>query len=169
MDTYALDAKTILSDGAAAYTANGIGQVASANAILDLGGAPPRTDLGVTGGSAAMRAAVIIDVSALVITTNDDIYAIDVMGSNVAAGTNPVHLGGLKLGYGTLLPNGSHSTVGAKDGSGSDTTPIPGRFIIFFTSEQNDIKYEFVYLYVTVAGTGKSITFKAFLSMWPFE
>jgi hypothetical protein len=167
MDTYQLDAKTILSDGAAAYTANGIGQVASANAILDLGAPQSRTDLGIIGGQAAMRFAVILDISAMVISTNDDIYSIDILGSNVAAGTNPVHLGGLKVGYGTLLPNGSHTAGGAPAGTGSDS--YPGRYIIFATSEQADVKYEWVYLYVTVAGTAKSITFKAFLSMWPFE
>jgi hypothetical protein len=167
MDSYQLDAKLVLSDGAAGYTANGISQVGGVNQILDLGGPQSRTDLGIIGGQAVMRFAVVIDITAIITTTNDDVYSIDIMGSNVAAGTNPVHLGGLKVGYGTLLPNGSHSAGGAAAGTGSDTST--GRFIIFATTEQNDVKYEFVYLYVTVAGTGKSITFKAFASMWPYE
>jgi hypothetical protein len=165
MDSYQVDAKTILADGAAAVTANGIAQVASASAILDLGGAQSRTDLGLVGGQAAMRFAVVIDISAIDTTSSNETYSIDILGSNVAAGTNPVSLGALKVGYGTATPNG---TVGlASTGAGSTTTP--GRFIIFATSEQADIKYEFVYLYVTVGGTTPSITFKAFLSMWPFE
>ncbi len=165
MDTYQVDAFTILADGAAATTANGIAQVNSANRILDLGGVPPRTDLGITGGSAALRFAVVIDISALVTANTDDLYRITIMGSNNANGSAPVVLGELSVGNFTLIPNGS--TGLASTGAGS--TSSPGRFIIFATSEQNDVKYEFVYLFNTVAGTAKSITYKAFLSMWPFE
>jgi hypothetical protein len=165
VDTYQLDAKLILADGAAATTANGFGQVGAANQILDFGGAPPRSDLGIVGGSAAARFAVVIDISAIKVTSTNETYSIDILGSNIAAGTNPISLGALKVGYGTATPNG---TIGlASTGAGSTTSP--GRFIIFATSEQNDIKYEFIYLYVTVGGTTPSITFKAFASMWPFE
>lgn len=167
MSAYTQDKLMLLSDGAAAYTGNGIGQVASANAILDLGGAPLRTDLGIIGGFARFNIGILIDVSAIVVSTNDDVYSIDVMGSNVAAGTNPVHLGGLKLGYGTLLPNGSHSAGGAAAGTGSDSSA--GRFELMVATEQNAINYEFLYLYVTVAGTGKSITFKAAAVLLPLE
>jgi hypothetical protein len=165
MDTYPYDKLMQLADGAAASTANGIGQVAAANQILNLGAALPRTDLGIIGDLGRMKVAVVIDISAMVISTNDDIYSIDIMGSNVAAGTNPVHLGGLKVGYGTLLPNGSHTAGGAPAGTGSDS--YPGRYIIFADMMQNDVDYQYLYLYVTVAGTAKSITFTAFASRWP--
>jgi hypothetical protein len=167
MDSYGFDKLMQLSDGAAAYTANGIGQVAAANQILNLGALLSRTDLGIVGTLAHIRIPVIIDISAMVITTNDDIYAIDMMASNVAAGTNPVHIGGLKVGYGTLIPNGSHSAGGAPAGTGSDS--YPGRYIIFGDMIQNDVAYQYLYLYNTVAGTGKSITYTAFAGKWPLE
>jgi hypothetical protein len=165
--SYTQDKLMLLSDGAAAYTGNGIGQVASANAILDLGGKPTRTDLGVIGGYARFNIGILIDVSAMVIGTNDDVYHIDVMGSNVAAGTNPVNLGGMTLGYGTLVPNGAHSTGGAPAGTGSDS--YPGRYELMVATEQNGINYEYMYLYVTVAGTGKSITFTSEAVLLPLE
>lgn len=167
MDTYQLDAKLILSDGAAAYTANTIGQVASANQILDLGGAPPRTDLNITGGFAALRFAVVMDISAINIANTNNLYTIAILGSNSANGANPVWLGGLQVGHGAAMPNGTHSTGGAAAGTGSDSSI--GRYIVFATSEENDVKYEFIYLWIMPAGTAPSITFKAFASMWPFE
>ena len=48
--TYNYDVKMLLADGAAATTASGIGQVAAANSILNLGGTGDvRTDLGIIG------------------------------------------------------------------------------------------------------------------------
>ena len=165
MDSYQFDQKLALSDGALAYTASGIGQVGGANQIIDFGGPQSRTDLGIIGAQAVVRIAVVIDITAIDVTSSNETYSIDILGSNLAAGTNPVHLGGLKVGYGTATPNGT--TGLASTGAGSTTST--GRFIIFATSEQNDVKYEWIYLYVTVGGTTPSITFKAFASMWPYE
>ena len=169
MDTYPFDKLMQLADGAAPTTANGIGQVAAANQILNLGAPLPRTDLGIIGELGRMKMAIVIDISAMVISTSDDIYAIDVMGSNSANGANSVHLGGLKVGYGTLLPGSgttaAHSAGGAPAGTGSDS--YPGRYIIFVDMMQNDVDYQYLFLYVTVAGTAKSITFTAFASKWP--
>jgi hypothetical protein len=167
MDTYGFDKLMQLSDGAAPYTSNGIAQVGAANQILNLGAILSRTDLGIVGTLAHIRIPVIIDISAMVITTADDIYNIDMMASNLATGANPVHIGGLKVGYGTLIPNGSHSTGGAPAGTGSDS--YPGRYIIFGDMIQNDVAYQYFYLYNTVVGTGKSFTYTAFASKWPHE
>jgi hypothetical protein len=52
-------------------------------------------------------------------------------------------------------------------GAGSDS--YPGRYILLFQTEQADVKYEWIYGYVTVVGTGKSITFRMFISMFPVE
>jgi len=165
MDSYSFDKFMQLADGAAATTANGIGQVAAANKILDLGAALPRTDLGIVGELGRMKVAIIIDISALVTANTDDIYNIDVMGSNNSNGSAPVHLGGLKVGNFTLIPNGSTGSAG----TGAGSTTVPGRFIIFADMVQNDVAYEFLYLFNTVAGTAKSITYTAFASRWPWS
>lgn len=162
MDTYLQDASLQFSDGAAAVTVNGIAQVAAASAIIDFGGAPSRTDLGV-GAFGFTRGAVVVDVTAIDISSTDESYRLDIMGSNNADGSKPVHLGGLALGYGTTIPNGAAGSE--KTGAGSDT--VIGRRMIYFTSRENDVNFRYVYMYVTVGGTTPSITFKAYASIWP--
>lgn len=161
--TYSYDAFLVMADGAAATTANGIGQVSAANKILDLGGALTRTDIGIVGGLARMDAVVVIDVSAITAGAVDLSYSIDVLGSNNSNGSAPVHLGGIKLGNFTLLPNGSTGSAG----TGAGSTSVTGRYEVLFASEQGDIKYQYVYLFNTVAGATKSITYKAFMSVLP--
>jgi hypothetical protein len=173
MDTYPFDKFMQLADGAAAYTTAApggqIGQVAAAAQILNLGAPLSRSDLGIIGDLGKMKLAIVIDITAMVISTSDDIYSIDIMGSNAANGANGVHLGGLKVGYGTLLPGGvtvaTHSAGGAPAGTGSDS--FPGRYIIFVDTVQNDVSYQYLFLVVGCTGTGKSITLSAFASAWP--
>lgn len=163
--TYSFDALMVLADGAAASTAAGIGQVGSANKILDLGGAPSRTDLGVVGGFARADYTTVIDVSAIVTGTTDNLYTLSIMGSNFADGSKPVNLASLLLGNFTLIPNGSTGSAG----TGAGSTTVAGRFELPFSTEQADINYEYVYMYVTPVGTSKSITFKAFVAPLPCE
>lgn len=161
--TYSYDAFMVMADGAAATIVNGIGQVAAANKILDLGGALTRTDLGIVGGLARIDAAVVVDITAMVTSTTDDTYVINVMGSNNSNGSAPVVLGGIRVGNFTLIPNGSTGSAG----TGAGSTSVPGRYEILFSSEQADIKYQYCYLYNTVAGTAKSITYSAFMAVLP--
>lgn len=165
MDSYPFDSKMRLSDGAAAYTANGIAQVGAANRILNLGAPLPRTDLGIVGELARMKVAVVIDISAMVTVNTDNAYDISIMGSNVADGTKPVVLGGLRVGNFTLIPNGSAGSAA----TGAGSTSANGRFIIFADMVQNDVAYQYLYLFNTVAGTAKSITYTAFAAAWPTD
>lgn len=166
MDSYSFDKLQQLSDGAAAYVASGIAQVAGANQILNFGAPLPRTDLGIIGELANIKVAVVIDVSAINNTAGQAAsYRISIMGSNNANGSNPVVLGSIMLGLGTLLPNGGTSAGGAPAGTGSDS--YPGRYIIFADMVQADINYEYLYLYTTIAGTTPSITYTAFAAKWP--
>src|ERR1019366_9333249 len=153
MDSYQFDSMMVFDDGVTAHTASGLTTIsAAAMTPIDMGGAPDNTTLGVVGGFATLRAVAVIDVSAMkIITTTDNLYTIFVLGSNIAAGTDPAVLGALALGYGTTLPNGAHSTGGAPAGTGSDS--YPGRYILLFQTHQNDVKYEFIYGYVVAVGT----------------
>jgi hypothetical protein len=163
MRTYSYDAFMQLADGAAAVTADGIAQVASASKILDLGGAKPRTDIGLVGSMARLDAVVVLDVSAITTATDGQVN-IWVLGSNNADGSKPVVLGGQQLGLGNLLPNGTAGSEATEAGS----TTVAGRREIFFTNEQKDITYRYVYLYVDHLGsTSHSITFTAFVAVLP--
>lgn len=163
--TYSYDAQMVLADGAAATTAAGIGQVAAANKILDLGGAPSRTDLGIVGGFARADYMAVFDVSALVAANTDNLYTLSIMGSNFSDGSKPVNLASLLIGNFTLIPNGSTGSAG----TGAGSTSVAGRYELPFSTEQADINYEYVYLYITPVGTSKSVTFKCFVAPLPLE
>jgi hypothetical protein len=150
---YMFDAFMLLSDNLTAYTTAQISKVAAANKILDFGGANPRTDLPITGAVARMDSAVVIDVSAMTLGATN-LYDIFVMGSNVNTGANGVVLASMRLGNTAVMPN-------------SGITSLLGRYEIMFASEQADINYEFVYLWVVPQGTTPSITFNAFVAQLP--
>lgn len=156
--TYSFDSKMLLSDNAAAYTSSSIGQVASANAILDLGGAQESgIEIGsYAGGLARLDAMCVLDVTALVASNSDDLYRLALMGSNNSGGSSPVVLAELELGNTAALINGA-------------TTSVAGRYELPFTNEQADITYEYLFLYVSVAGTSKSISVHAFVAPLPLE
>jgi hypothetical protein len=168
--TYSYDSKMLLSDNAAAYTASGIGQVASASAILNLGGTGDvRTDLGVIGltGGRGDHAA-IINVTALT-TATDGQANLWIMGSNNSDGSKPVVLGGQQVGLGSTLPNGSGTTT-QTDVLGTGSTTSPGRREIFFSTEQNGIFYQYIYLYVQhIGSTSHSVSVHAYVAKLPIE
>lgn len=164
--TYSYDVKMQLADGGAATTASGIGQVASANKIIDLGGTGDvRTDLGITGNIVSRGDfAAVIYISAITNTT-DGHYLISILGSNNSSGSNPVVLGELNCGLGSTLPNG---TAGASEltGAGSDT--VLGRREMMFTTEMNGVYFRYVYAYTSVLGaTSKSITWNGYIAKLP--
>jgi hypothetical protein len=163
---YSYDAFMELADGAAAYTASGKGQVGGSSKIIDLGGAPARTDLGIVGGMARIDAACVVDISAIT-TATDGSYRLSIMGSNNSDGSLPVELAGQDVGLGSGIPNGS---AAGTDVAGTGSTTTTGRREILFATEQNGVNYQYVYLYVSVLGsTSKSISLTAFIAVLPLE
>ena len=155
--TYSFDAKMVLADGAAPYTANGNGLVAGAQRIIDFGGAPRRSDIGVVGGMARIDLAAVIDVSAIVPANAANRYVVQVVGSNspnTLAGGQV--LGSMELGNTAALSSGA-------------ATSTVGRYELMFSTEQADVNYEFVGLYVVAQGAGASIAFTAFAAVLPKE
>ena len=150
---YLFDKFNLLSDNLTAYTTSQISKVAATNVILDTGGALTRTDIGIVGGLARIDAAIVLDVSAIVVGATN-LYDVFVMGSNSASGASPQVLGSMRLGNAAVLPN-------------TGVTSVAGRYEILLATEQADINYEFVYLYVIPQGTTPSITFNAFLAVLP--
>lgn len=150
--TYSFDVNLLLSDNAAAYTADGYAQVGGADAVLDLGG-----NQGVTPTQQArIDAMCVIDVTAIDIASNDETYVLRILGCNTAGFASAVReLAAITLGKGSVL-------VPATQSNG-----IVGRYELPFCTEQVNTKYEFVKLYVDVGGTTPSIAFQAFVAVLP--
>jgi len=174
--TYVYDASNGLSDGAAAITASGYAQFAGADGVIDLGGNQSAT---VTLPSIAntatlypqrarIDAVIPIWLTAIKTSSSNEVYKIMAVLSNdpnFAAyniSTNPlggVEIGGmLEFGYG-----------GSNDVPNGLTTPAPATiggdmYELLLCTQQNNIHYQYLKLYLVLSGTTPSITFKAFLA-----
>lgn len=135
---YNQDIELVLADGAAAITADGVTQVASAAATKKVG--PGR-----------FEAVLIVDVSAIKISANDESYTLLLQGAPSSAFSAVETLVSLNLGA-TEVRNG-----GAVDS-------VIGRYELPFITEQHDTVYDHIRLYVDVAGTSPSITLKAWIA-----
>ena len=168
--TYAVDANNFLADGAAALTASGYAQYGGADGIIDLGGNQNITvtlpsiaaTATLTPQQARIDAAVVIDVTAIVVTSGC-YYKLMVLVSNDPAfgATNVMLAGALQLaiaGTGDVPNNFTPPTIPSIGGN---------RYEILFSNEQNNVKYEYVKLYVVLGGSNASITFKAFMAVLP--
>lgn len=130
-------------------------QVDSAAKILDLGG----------GGAAALEDGaqvfgnVLIEVSAIEIASNDEIYDLIIQGSpdaDFGTAGNIVELAAISL---------SAKEVKRSD---SDADDAAGRYIIPFTNWRNGTHYRYVRGYTVVAGTiATGIDFTARMTIHP--
>jgi hypothetical protein len=168
--TYSVDANMFLSDGAAAVAATGYAQYAGADGIVDLGGnqnvtitLPSIADSSsITPQQARIDAVVVVDVTA-VTTSGTASEKLIVVGSNDPAfgSTSGVYqLGMMEFGAAASLSQTNGKLTAAPNSVGGSRYEIP------FTNEQNNVKYQFVKLYVVIANSG-SITFKAFVAVLP--
>jgi hypothetical protein len=118
-------------------------QVDSKDLILDTGG-------GFTQGN------LILDVTAIEIASNDEIYTIILEGSNSATFANGI------VPLAVALLGAQEVIVG-----GTDTDSTTGRYIIPFRNERDGTVYRYLRVYTVVAGaiaTGGGINYSAFLS-----
>lgn len=167
--TYSFDANMALSDGAAAITASGYAQYAGADGIVDLGGnqnvtitLPSIADSStITPQQARIDAVVVLDLTA-VTTSGTASEKVIVVGSNDPAfgAGKTIQLGMMEFG-----------AIASQDQPNGFVTAAPSavggsRYEIPFSSEQNNVKYEYVKIYVVIANSG-SITFKAFVAVLP--
>ncbi|PYE25090.1 hypothetical protein C8J32_10443 [Rhizobium sp. PP-CC-3A-592] len=136
--TYNIDIELLLADGAAAVTADGVSQVASANVSKELG--PGR-----------FEGVLIVDVSAVKTTAGDEVYNLLLQGSADNTFATKETVAQYTLGAGAARP-------------GAPITSPIGRYEIPFTTEQHDNEYRWLRLYTDVVGTAPSITLKAFIA-----
>lgn len=150
---YSFDANLLLADGVAAITVDGYSQNAGADGIIDFGGNQSVTP----AQQARIDCMLVIDVQALEIDSSNELYRLKVLGCNVSSFASGVKvLSEMTLGKGSAkVP-----TTGADD--------TPGRYELPFCTEQDDVKYQYVKLYVDVAGTiVTGIDFTAFVAVLP--
>jgi hypothetical protein len=145
--TYDFDADLQFKDsGLVAATA--AAQVGGSNKVIDV-------------GQARVEMAVIIDVTAVEIASNDEEYDIIVQGStdsSFTAGTIE-NLAHLNLGAQEVRQGLSASTV--KDSA-------TGRYELMFTNEQDDTIYRYLRMITVVAGSiASGINYKAFGAKLP--
>lgn len=170
--TYTPDANAFLADGAAAQTASGYAQYGGADGVFDAGGnqnntvtLPSIADVSsITPQQARIDAMCVVDVTAIDIASGNETYKIFVVGSNDPAfGVGKVVClgGGMELGKGTSLdiPNGADA--------GSPPAVGGSRYEMPFCNEQNNVKYQYIKLYVAMGGTTPSMTYKAFVAVLP--
>lgn len=124
----------------AAVTASGAAEVDAAAQIVDV-------------GTGLFKGCMIIDVSAMLLSDNDEIYDIVVQGSSdddFGTDTNIVELAAVNL---------SPADVKRTDCNKDDAV---GRYKLYFDNENNGTYYQYLRLYTVVAGTTTSITYSAF-------
>lgn len=167
--TYSVDANAFLSDGIAAYTATGYAQYAGADGIVDLGGNQSVTitlpsiadSTTITPQQARIDAVCVLDVTAVTVS-GTAVAKVIVVGSNDPAfgAGKTAQLGMMEFGAAASLEQINGFVTATPNAVGGSRYEIP------FTSEQNNVKYQFVKVYVVIANSG-SITFKAFVAVLP--
>jgi hypothetical protein len=170
--TYTFDANNGLSDGAAAYTASGYAQYAGADGLVDTGGnqnvtitlptiaATPT----LTPQQARIDCVIPIWITGIYTGGANSYKLLAVVSNDPAFGAGNVQIAG-SLQFGT---------AGSTDVVNGITTPAPAAiggdpFELLISTEQNNVFYEYVKLYIVIAGTTPSITFKAFLAVLMHE
>ena len=102
-------------------------------------------------GAGLVDGYLVLDVSAVEVASNDEIYLVVLEGSNVAAMTSgSVSLASIELGNATAPADADTGT---------------GRFVVPFRNEQNGTTYRYARIYTEVAGTiATGINFVAFIA-----
>ena len=139
--TYPIDTALQLEDAGAAITSSEV----NSGGEIDL-------------GASNVHGAVVIQCSAIKISANDEVYHIELQGTNTTGfgtATDIVNLAGIDLG--------PHQTVGAT-AADSEVDMTTGVYYVPFCNDFNGTSYQYVRLRITVGGTSPSITYTAFLS-----
>lgn len=167
---YTPDANDFVADGVAAMTVSGVAQYGGADGLWDTGG-----NQGVTPvQQARAEAALVIYLQNIDVASGDELYTLIVQGSNDPAfgEDNVQNLAAMdfgaensRLGAGTTLTTAT--PPGQAAGAGVTTYPLNSMYELFFTTEQNNVKYQYVRVYVQISGTSPTITFNAFIALLP--
>lgn len=140
-----IDEANALSDGAAAYTSDGAGQVGGAAAVLDMGTDGPKAP----GGPPYSEGHIVLNVSAMSVAGGDESYTLRLQGSDTADFAAFYEL--------------SAWTLGDAAATGNDGDLATGGYRFPACNQIGEQSFRYLRLYVDVAGAAPSVTFKAWL------
>ena len=105
------------------------------------------------GADALMEATMFIDITAIEIASNDELYKISIQGSS-------------KSNFSDTYEDLAILEVGAKEVLGGDQDSEIGRYKVPFRNERNGTTYRYGRVYTTVSGTvGTGVNFTSFLAI----
>ena len=104
------------------------------------------------GGAVITDCICVIQIEAIDVASNDEIYTFRIVGSNVADRSDAQILGEIRTGRSTAL------TVETVNGAAGQ------QLTIRFRTEKNDVPFRYIDLHLVAAGTTPSITFGAYIS-----
>jgi hypothetical protein len=106
-------------------------------------------------GTGETRGDVVIEVSAMDIASNDEIYDIVLQGSPDAA-----------FGTAGNIQELTAISLSAKEvkRTGSDKDDTTGRYVVPFSNRHGETNYRYVRIYTVVGAASSSITYRAFLT-----
>ena len=146
------DAELVLEDSldtdgaAAAIEASAAGSLLTVAQVIDV-------------GDGLVEGYMIVDVDQIDIDEADELYNVQLQGTNVAAfatATLIIDLAQVNLGSGELVAAGTDEY---------DIGAAGDRFVVPFRNEQNGTVYRYLRVYQTIAGDGPSITDTIWLSI----
>jgi hypothetical protein len=126
-----LDDQHILKDSGA-VTSSGYGEVDAAAKIVNL-------------GSGLVRGNLIIEVAAMALQDNDELYQLHLMGGDDSSFTNTVAL--------------STVEIGCKEVTESNLDSKLGRYVVPFENQKNGVIYPYVRIRHAISGTTPSINY----------
>lgn len=129
-----IDVTLKLEDGTAEKTSSGYGEVDSSAQVIDL-------------GDGLIRGNVIIDVSALAMADNDELYKIVLLGGSDESFTTEVSLCALELGVREEIEDSLDSKL--------------GRYTMAFQNEKAGVIYPYVRIRHVISGSTPSINYVA--------
>lgn len=143
MRNFTYDAALQLSDGGA-ITASAAGTVATVAKVFDTGA--------VFGGPGGLfKGVAVFDVSAMDISSADELYLLIIQGSNSPTFASGIqNLAQIELG-----------ATASRKGGAADS--LIGRYELIFQNEQADVQYQYLRLYRNISGTTPSITNTCFI------
>ena len=133
-----IDYTHIMKD-AGLVAADAAAQVDSADKIVNL-------------GAGLVEGKLIVDVTAIEIASNDEVYKISLQGSSSAA-------------FASVIEDLAILTLGAAEVIGGDQDSATGRYIVPFSNEKKGTIYPYARVYTDVSGTiATGINFTAHLA-----
>lgn len=145
---YTMDTEMELKD-AGLVASSAAAQVDSSAQVIDLGASLPSD-----ATPPLFHGDVVIDVSAIEVASNDELYTILIEGCDESAFSSGVEeLAAIRLGANEVLTGGS------------DVDSDTGRYVISFTNQRNTRRYRYIRAYTVVSGTiATGINYTAFVA-----